>query len=62
MTYKRPGIAETIEWMRALLALDATALDARTADETLGVLLKYQDDIERVRGAETARLVAAPQV
>ena len=60
--YKRPGIAETIEWMRALLALDATALDARTADETLGVLLKYQDDIERVRGAETARLVAAPQV
>ena len=60
--YKPTGIAETIEWMRALLALDATALDARTADETLGVLLKYQDDIERVRGAETARLVAAPQV
>jgi MoxR-like ATPase len=58
--YKRPGIAETIEWTRALLALDAATLDARTVDETLGVLLKYQDDIERVQGAGTARLLAAP--
>jgi MoxR-like ATPase len=60
---RRPGIAETIEWMPTRCwRWTATALDARTADETLGVLLKYQDDIERVRGAETARLVAAPQV
>ena len=59
--YKRPGIAETIEWTRALMALDARALDSQTIDHTLGVLLKYQDDIERVRGAETARLLGQVQ-
>ncbi|MFO1328407.1 MAG: MoxR family ATPase [Rubrivivax sp.] len=56
--YKPPGIAETLEWARALLALDATVLDATLVDDTLGVLLKYQDDIERVRGAEAQRLLA----
>jgi MoxR-like ATPase len=55
--YKLPGVSETLEWSRALLALDATALDAETVDRTLGVLLKSQDDIARVKGAESARLV-----
>jgi MoxR-like ATPase len=55
--YKLPGVAETIEWTRALLALDAVALDAQTIDATLGLLLKYQDDILRVQGSEVARLL-----
>ena len=55
--YKLPGLSETIEWGRALLALDALALDPQTIDDTLGVLLKYQDDIARVRGSEAARLL-----
>jgi len=56
--YKLPGIAETIEWTRALVALDAVALDPETIDATLGLLLKYQEDLLRVRGAEAARLLA----
>lgn len=55
--YKLPGIAETIEWTRALMALDAVELDPATVNDTLGVLLKYQDDIARVQGAEVARLL-----
>ncbi len=55
--YKLPGVAETIEWSRALLALDSVALDPQTVDNTLGLLLKYRDDIARVQGAEAARLV-----
>ncbi len=55
--YKLPGVAETIEWSRALLALDAVALDPETVNNTLGVLLKYQDDIARVQGSEAARIV-----
>lgn len=56
--YKLPGIAETIEWTRALRALDAMALDPQTVNDTLGVLLKYQDDIAKVQGSEAARLLA----
>ena len=56
--YKLPGIAETIEWSRALLELDALVLDPETVNNTLGVLLKYQDDIVRVQGSEAARLLA----
>jgi MoxR-like ATPase len=52
--FKLPGVAETIDWCMALTALDAVALDAATVDDTLGVLLKYQDDIAKVRGAEAA--------
>jgi MoxR-like ATPase len=48
--YKNPGIAETIDWCNAIVALDRTVLDAPTADATLGVLLKYQDDLARIRG------------
>jgi len=55
--YKLPGIAETIEWTRALMALDTTALDPAVIQDTLGVLLKYQDDIGRLQGSETARLL-----
>jgi MoxR-like ATPase len=55
--YKLPGLSETIEWGRALLALDRVSLDAQTIDDTLGLLLKYQDDLTRVRGAEAARLL-----
>jgi MoxR-like ATPase len=55
--FKLPGIAETLDWTRALVALDKTALDAPCVDETLGLLLKYQDDLGAVRGAETRRLL-----
>ena len=56
--FKRPGIAETVEWSRALLQLDAIVLDPAIVDDTLGVLLKYQDDIAKVSGSEAARLIA----
>jgi len=56
--YKLPGVAETIEWSRALLELNALQLDPETVQSTLGVLLKYQDDIARVQGSEAARLLA----
>ena len=71
--YKLPGIAETLEWARALLALDAVVLDPALVQQTLGVLLKYQDDIVRVQGepqgnaqdkpqeGEVARLLASAQ-
>nr|WP_256476400.1 MoxR family ATPase [Siccirubricoccus soli] len=56
--FKLPGVAETIDWAAALTALDARELEPAAVDETLGVLLKYQDDIAKLRGAEAARLVA----
>ncbi len=56
--FKRPGIAETVEWSRALLQLDAIVLDPEIVNDTLGVLLKYQDDIAKVSGSEAARLIA----
>jgi MoxR-like ATPase len=56
--YKLPGIAETIEWTRALMELDALVLDPDLINHTLGVLLKYQDDIGKVQGSEAARLLA----
>jgi MoxR-like ATPase len=55
--FKAPGVAESIDWTRALMALGADQLDADTVDETLGVLLKYEDDLGRVRGAEARRLL-----
>lgn len=57
--YKAPGIAETLDWARALIALNAGAIDARTVRDTLGTLLKYQDDVEKVQGPLTDRLLAA---
>jgi len=56
--FKLPGVAETIDWTRALVALDRLALDPDTVNDTLGALLKYQDDISRVRGSEAARLLS----
>jgi MoxR-like ATPase len=56
--FKLPGVAETIDWTNALMALDKLALDPDTVNDTLGALLKYQDDIGRVRGSEAERLLA----
>jgi MoxR-like ATPase len=55
--FKLPGVAETIDWGRALLALDQAALDADTVNATLGVLLKYQDDIEKTAGAPVREML-----
>jgi MoxR-like ATPase len=54
--YKLPGVAETLDWTTALVALDQRALDPVIVDETLGAVLKYQDDVEKVKG-EQARLI-----
>ena len=55
--FKLPGIAETIDWTEALVQLDKVALDPRAIDDTLGVLLKYQDDIAKIRGSEAAKIL-----
>ena len=55
--YKTPGIAEAINWAQALASLDCVALDPKAVDSTLGTLLKYQDDIARIKGSEAARLL-----
>jgi MoxR-like ATPase len=55
--FKLPGVAETIDWSRALSALDRVALDPQAINDTLGVLLKYEDDIARVRGVPAAGLL-----
>lgn len=55
--YKLPGVAETLEWTAALVALDRDALDESIVDETLGVLLKYQDDVEKVRGEQVSNML-----
>jgi MoxR-like ATPase len=55
--FKLPGIAETIDWTEALIQLDQVALDPKAVDDTLGVLLKYQDDIAKIRGSQAAVLL-----
>jgi MoxR-like ATPase len=55
--FKRPGVAETIDWAGALTELDQIALDPATVSDTLGVLLKYQDDIARMEGSRTSALL-----
>jgi MoxR-like ATPase len=55
--YKLPGIAETIEWARALMELDTIVLDPQVLQDTLGVLLKYQDDIAQVQGAQALKIL-----
>jgi MoxR-like ATPase len=55
--FKPPGIAETLDWAEALQYLQTTTLDAQVVDQTLGALLKYQDDIEQIRGDKAATLV-----
>lgn len=55
--FKLPGVAETLDWADALTQLDKVVLDADTIDNTLGALLKYQDDIAKIRGSEAAQLL-----
>jgi MoxR-like ATPase len=59
--FKLPGVAETIDWAQALTYLNQHELAPQSVDETLGVLLKYQDDIAKIRGVEAARLVTEAQ-
>jgi MoxR-like ATPase len=56
--YKLPGVAETLDWSSALMALAETELHPELVDNTLGTLLKYQDDIVKVRGSETVKILA----
>ena len=60
--YKVPGVAETIDWAAALSALDQRDLTAQSVDDTLGVILKYQDDVQKVQGAVARELVAKANV
>jgi MoxR-like ATPase len=56
--YKVPGVSETLDWAAALVALDRDALDPAAIDDTLGLLLKYREDVEAVRGARAGELLA----
>ncbi len=56
--FKLPGVAETLDWTQALMTLDRLELDPQTINDTLGTLLKYQDDIAKIQGSEAARLLA----
>ena len=56
--FKLPGIAETIDWAHALSQLDVLALTPEAINDTLGVLLKYQDDIAKIQGSEAERLLS----
>jgi MoxR-like ATPase len=55
--FKLPGIAETIDWTEALMQLDVLELTPNAINDTLGVLLKYQDDIARIQGSDAAKLL-----
>jgi MoxR-like ATPase len=55
--YKLPGVAETLDWTTALVALDQSALDPSIVDETLGAVLKYQDDVEKVKGGQARAIL-----
>jgi hypothetical protein len=55
--FKSPGVAETLDWGAALSELDVMALDPATVSDTLGVLLKYQDDIARIEGSKAKELI-----
>jgi MoxR-like ATPase len=55
--FKLPGVAETIDWADALLQLNQTSLSPEVIDNSLGALLKYQDDIQKIRGSEAAKIL-----
>ena len=55
--FKLPGVAESIDWTNALIQLDKIDLDPETINSSLGVLLKYQDDIEKIQGSEAAQIL-----
>jgi MoxR-like ATPase len=56
--FKAPGVAETIDWANAMVELNRTSLEPGMIDDTLGVLLKYQDDVARIQGDEASRILA----
>jgi len=55
--FKKPGVAETIDWAKCLLALDVVTLSPEVIADTLGALLKYQDDIQRLQGSEAKKIL-----
>ena len=55
--FKAPGVAETIDWAHALTQLDCLALNPEIINDTLGALLKYQDDIVKIEGSEASRIL-----
>ena len=55
--FKVPGVAEALDWASALVEMDAVALDPRVVHDTLGVLLKYQDDIQKMQGSEIQKIL-----
>ena len=59
--YKVPGVSETLDWVAALLALDKVALDESVVEDTLGALLKYRDDVDKVRGDQTQAILGRVQ-
>ena len=56
--FKVPGVAEALDWASALVELDAVALDPKLVSDTLGVLLKYQDDIQKMQGSDIAKMLS----
>jgi MoxR-like ATPase len=56
--FKKPGVAEAVDWARCLLALDTVTLSPDVIADTLGAILKYQDDIQKMQGSEAARILA----
>ena len=55
--FKRPGVAETIDWAKCLLALDVVTLSPEVIADTLGAILKYQDDIQKIEGSEAKKIL-----
>ncbi len=55
--FKAPGVAETLDWAQALVELDAVALDPALVSDTIGALLKYQDDIQKMQGSKVKQLL-----
>jgi len=55
--FKKPGVAETIDWAKCLLALDVVTLSPEVIADTLGAILKYQDDIQKLQGSEAKRIL-----
>jgi MoxR-like ATPase len=56
--FKRPGVAETIDWAKCLIALDVVSLSPEVIADTLRAILKYQDDIQKLQGLETTKILA----
>ena len=55
--FKKPGVAESIDWAKCLLALDVVSLSPEVISDTLGAVLKYQDDIAKIQGSEAKRIL-----